>query len=546
MPEGNPPGSSTTDALSGLLHSEIRDELDRILGHRDFEATQRMREFLRFVVEETLSGRSHRLKGTTIAREVFGRGLDFDPAQDPVVRVQAGRLRRALERYFLLAGVRDSVRIDIPKGGYLPFFAKQQPSRTRVRDLEEIHSEPAQAIPWPTVSIEPLRNLSSDPDQLFLLNGVCEELAGALDRFRDLVAFPCSSALPVAEDGVKPGSSNRELSARFSLSCGVRRDEEAVKVTMQMTDAMTGELIWSDSWKVGAEAARLIRTQEDIAKSAVGAIAGDYGIIAQRLFKESLSLPPDELDTYHALLRYYHYMLVMTPSAGEEALAALQQAIQRDPDYGPAWSAMANIHASAFVLDHPGVESPLKLANEYARKGVALAPNHQLSRTVMAYVQLLRGEFELFVTEAETALALNPHSPNYMGTLGYLFCLSGELDRGRDLIEKAIALNPHHPRWFHHGLFVFHFQRGDYEAAHQEMERVGFRVGFWDSAAKASVLGKLGRVEEARDAIEELLTLKPDFPHRVLEILSRSTHLARFAFDFMDGISRAGLSVREG
>ncbi|MGW8267178.1 MAG: hypothetical protein ACWGSQ_12490 [Longimicrobiales bacterium] len=520
--------------------------MDRILGHRDFEATQRMREFLRFVVEETLSGRSHRLKGKTIAREVFGRGRDFDPAHDPVVRVQAGRLRRVLERYFLLGGARDPVRIDIPKGGYVPVFTRQQPSRTRVSDLQEIRRpEPADALPWPTISIEPLRNLSVDPDQAFLLNGICDELAAALDRFRDLVAFPCSSALPVGEGGVESGASPREVGARFSLACGVRRDDEAAKVTMQMTDAKTGELIWSESWKVEMDAARLIRTQEDIARSAVGAIAGDYGVIAKRLFKESLSTPPDELDTYDAMLRYYHYMLVMTRSAGEDALAALQQATQRDPDYGPAWSALANLHAHAFVFDYPGIESPLRQANEYARKGVVLAPKHQLSRAVMAYVHLLRGEYDLFVTEAEAALALNPHSPNYMGTIGYLFCLSGELERGRDLIEEAMTLNPHHPRWFHHGLFVYHFQRGDYEAAYQEMERMGFRVGFWDSAAKAAVLGKLGRGEEAREAIEELLALKPDFPHRVLEILSRSTHLARFAFDFLDGLSRAGLPTGE-
>lgn len=543
MPEGKSPGSSATDALGGLPPREILEQLERILGHRDFEATQRMRDFLRFVVEETLSGRRGGLKGKAIAREVFGRGRDFDPAHDPVVRVQAGRLRRALERYFLLAGSRDPLRIDIPKGGYAPRFSRQRPSRTRLSDKQEVHPQVAQVLPGPTISIEPLRNLSGDPDQLLLLNGICEELGAALNRFRDLVAFPCSAALPIGGGVIEAGAPTREVGARFSLTCGVRRDDEAAKVTMQMTDTRTGELIWSESWKVAAGTARLIRTQEDIARSTVGAIAGDYGIIAQRLFRESSNAASDELDSYDAMLRYYHYMLVMTPSAGEEALAALRQATERDPDYGPAWSALANLHAHAFVLDHPGVESPLRRANEFARKGVALAPKHQLTRTVMAYVHLLRGEFELFVTEAETALALNPHSPNYMGTLGYLFCLSGELDRGRALIEEAIALNPHHPRWFHHGLFVYHFQRGDYEAAHQEMEKIGFQVAFWDPAAKAAVLGKLGRVEEARDSIRDLLALKPDFSHRVLEILSGSTHLARFAFDFLDGLNKAGLSI---
>jgi len=209
LSEGTQPQSLATEPLSGISHSEIRAELDRILGHRDFEATARMRDFLRFVVEETLEGRAQRLKGKTIAREIFDRGTDFDPAHDPVVRVQAGRLRRALERYFLLSGGRDPVRIDIPKGGYVPLFTRQPLSRTRLSDMQEIHPRAAPLLPGPTVSVEPTRNLSGDSDQLSLLHGICEELVAALNRFRDLVAFPCSAPMPVHGGGGEPTACRR-------------------------------------------------------------------------------------------------------------------------------------------------------------------------------------------------------------------------------------------------------------------------------------------------------------------------------------------------
>lgn len=275
MPEDDPPGSSTTETLSGLSPTDIRDQLDRVLGHRDFEATQRMRDFLRFAVEETLAGRAHRLKGKTIARQVFGRGPDFDPAHDPVVRVQAGRLRRALERYFFLAGERDPVRIDIPKGAYVPVFSRQPPSRTRVSDQVDVDPQPARALPGPTISVEPLWDHLGSADQLFLLNGVCEELVQALNRFRDLVAFPCAAALPLGGGGLLPRHPRREVAARFSLMCSVRGDSEAVKVMTQLTDGTTGELAWSEAWKVDREAARSIRTHEEIARKVVGSIAGD-------------------------------------------------------------------------------------------------------------------------------------------------------------------------------------------------------------------------------------------------------------------------------
>ena len=108
---------------SGLTVAAIRLQLGRILASPEFQATDKMRDFLRFVVEEKLAGRSGRLKGYSIALAVFGRDMNFDATNDPIVRIQAGRLRRALERYYLTAGAHDPIQIDIPKGRYIPRFA---------------------------------------------------------------------------------------------------------------------------------------------------------------------------------------------------------------------------------------------------------------------------------------------------------------------------------------------------------------------------------------------------------------------------------------
>jgi hypothetical protein len=94
----------------------VRKALERILGSPDFDASARNRRFLEHIVEETLAGRADRLKGLTIAMDVFGRNVAFDPQHDPVVRIEAAKLRRSLERYYLTAGREDPIRIDIPKG----------------------------------------------------------------------------------------------------------------------------------------------------------------------------------------------------------------------------------------------------------------------------------------------------------------------------------------------------------------------------------------------------------------------------------------------
>ena len=543
MSDIGPETLQSAQAREGPSHQGIRAQLARILGHRDFEATERTREFLRFVVEEKLAGREHRLKGYTIAIEVFGRGKDFDANLDPIVRIQAGRLRRALEHYYLVAGRADPIRIDIPKGGYVPTFAPQEATPGPSIDTAANGAGANPTVAGPTIAILPLANVTGIPDRAFFVDGLVEELISELNRYDEVISIPCWGRGVAGEGLGRLRELSRDVGARFVLGGSVRRDASHWKVSVHLTDAVAGHQIWGDTYKVELEAAKLIETQEEIARRVVSATAGEYGIIARRLSRESRGKAPATVSTYEALLRYHHYMLVMTPSAGEQAFAALQQATHREPEYGPAWSALANLFAHAYIFDRPGVASPLSHATEFARRGVALEPMSQLARTIMAYVYLLRGELDAFRREAETALALNPHSPNYVGTIGYLLVNAGDFDRGAELVRQAIAWNPCHPKWFHHALCAYHFQRGDYELAYKEALEVGFQVGFWDSAIRAAVLGKLGRTAEAASAAKELLAAVPDFEPRARTIAGRTMQSQPLVDDFLDGLRRAGLRL---
>lgn len=101
---------------------EILAQLDRIIASPEFCVPERNRSFLRYVVVEAVAGRAASLKAYCIAIEVFARAETFDAQNDPVVRIEAARLRRALERYYLVAGRDDEILIDIPKGAYRPTF----------------------------------------------------------------------------------------------------------------------------------------------------------------------------------------------------------------------------------------------------------------------------------------------------------------------------------------------------------------------------------------------------------------------------------------
>ena len=111
-----------SDSHSSLSEAAVRQQLEKILASPEFQGSPMLRDFLAFIVEKTLAGQAQEIKGYTVATQVLGRKADFDAGKDPIVRILAGRLRRALERYYATQGRQDPMRIDIPKGAYVPMF----------------------------------------------------------------------------------------------------------------------------------------------------------------------------------------------------------------------------------------------------------------------------------------------------------------------------------------------------------------------------------------------------------------------------------------
>src|SRR5712691_6716008 len=125
----------------------VRVQLDRILASAAFADAERASSFLRFVVERALEGRTAEIKESVIAVEVLGRNPSFDPKSDPIVRVEAGRLRDRLNSYYEDQGEVDPVLVSLPKGGYVPEFSERQssaaPKRTAVVRLSILPPENA-------------------------------------------------------------------------------------------------------------------------------------------------------------------------------------------------------------------------------------------------------------------------------------------------------------------------------------------------------------------------------------------------------------------
>src|SRR4051794_8288188 len=219
----------TSGVPAAAAEGEVRAGLARILASPPFAASAHLRDFLAFVVEAALAGDVKRITAYWIGAEALKRGERFDPSTDPIVRIEATKLRRALERYYLTLGRDDPVGIEIATGRYVPTFhvrARPPPpvapgpspppeaSRFRFRPLTPVIAIPALilalvvagglwrftvsseltapqhvGVPGPALLVLPLEGLGGPADAKALAGGLTDELITALLRFRQFRLF---------------------------------------------------------------------------------------------------------------------------------------------------------------------------------------------------------------------------------------------------------------------------------------------------------------------------------------------------------------------
>ncbi len=470
-----------------------------------------------------------------MATQVFGRKEDFDQATNPIVSIQANRLRRSLERYYLVVGQQDPVRIDIPKGTYVPTFCEQIgiESDTTARSSKSPKSSFEGS--WPSVLVRTFKNLTRDMEFNYLTVGLATELAMEITRYQDI------RVLMYDPEGHEKRAS--DTVARFVIDGSVRKDRTGIKVAVRLVDTTTNTQIGGDMHRADLKAAQLIDFQEKVAQIVAVKIAGEDGIISKNLSIESKNIPPSDLKTYEAMLRYYEFNMVFSGDTFLRALKALKVVSVNEPECGLVWAMLGRLYAVNYSLELMNIVTPLEEAIGFAEKGVYFNPDNQRARVILAFTRLFSNEIPAGLAEAERALALNPNSLLFMDHIGYLFTLFGGWERGPALIRKAIKLNPYYSITVHYALWTDWVRQEKYEQAH--LETLNFRrpMLFWDPLIKAATFGLLGRYEEGRQAAKSLLTLKPDFPTRGRMLIEHYIKFEDIAERLIDGLSKVGLKI---
>jgi TolB-like protein len=517
--------------------TEIQQQLKRVLDSPDFDATRQQRAFLNFVVSETLSGNSHDIKGFTVATKVFGRDENFDQAIDPIVSIQANKLRRSLERYYLLSGKDDVVCINIPRGTYVPVFSQlmrpeTSPVSRRSRDQDSCAEES-----WPTVLIKPFQNLTNDPEKNFWGAGFAAELATEINR---------SKWISVLQYGPEAkGKRSSDKGARFIVDGSIREDKSGVKLVVTLLDANANKQIFSDMQRFDIGISEIIAFQEKVASLVGAKIAGEQGVITRTLSVESKDKHPTQLKTYEAILRYHEYDQTLTPADFLRAFQALETARVAEPECGQVWTFLARLYANIFSLEIPGfdIEDAEKKALEYAEKGARLNPDSQCAWGVLALVRMFYNNIAAARRDIKMAYELNPNSLYLMDGIGYVKTLLGDWEHGPELIRKTIELNPYYKPVVHYALWVNYLRQQDFQNAYLETTGLRRPAVFWYPLVKASTLGLLGKIEEGKKFADDLMKLKPDFQERGRVLIGRYCKFDDITDRVIEGLDKVGVTV---
>jgi TolB-like protein len=513
----------------------IRNQLQRILASTEFNATDSQRKFLNFVVLETLAGNSDEIKGFTVATCVFGRGDDFDQGIDPIVSIQASKLRRALERYYLVVGHSDPVYINIPKGTYVPVFSKQSPSTPITESKVARAKVSVVEVSWPTIIIRPFLNLTGDASLDWLGPGFASELRMEMTSHRDIQVLR----------GNPDGGNKRaaDTIARFVIDGEILNDREGLKVIVTLTDTISNLQLWSKGLNCGSDPSQMVAFQRKTVQIVAAQIGCLQGVIANKVLAESTDKTPEQLKTYEGILRFLEYTQAPTEEGFIQALYGLEHAKKIEPRCGRVWSMLARLYIIIYGLEIPGFDlgDAKNKAVSFAGMGASLEPNSQFTRTMLAVVRLINDETSAAKREVQLAYELHPDSVVLLDTIGYVMALSGEWEQGTELISKAIRRNPYHVDYAHHALWANWIRQKDYEQAYHETMHFRSPQLFWEPLIKASTLGNLGRLEEGKNCVEDLLALKPDFPSRGRILISRFVKFKYIAESIDDGLKKCGL-----
>ena len=251
-----------------FLAEEINTQLQRILNSPGFKNSPTLSRFLTFVVSETALEKQQQIKEYSIAVNVLHRATDFKPQDDAVVRIHAGRLRRALSEYYMIQGINDPIIIQIPKGGYIPEFHVGTTTTPEVR-LPILTANQIK----PVFAIFPFRTMPKSPDMEEFASLLCEQLGAELSRSHriSVIGYYSKEMTEKIKKNILEGG--RASGADYVITGNLQYYDQTIRITAILITVTTGEVITGEIFEKQVAAQDLFKIQDEIVTTMIRGIS---------------------------------------------------------------------------------------------------------------------------------------------------------------------------------------------------------------------------------------------------------------------------------
>lgn len=451
---------------------EVQACLQQILDSGALIGAPRSRDFLRYVVTEVLEGRGHRIKESTVARYALNKpGLQ---PGDPAVRVQATRVRLALQRYYSDQGRLDPVRIELPRGSYVPVFNRA--IKTAPRDLP------------PGILVADFAP-AGDP----VADSVAESLVHVLGGFPGIrVGGPAAIADPL--------QSALAYTMRFVLQGSVRSTGGAMRVSARLLDTQEGHVVWSEQYEQDSARFGGFDVEDTLVRQIAG-VLGDYrGVALRRGTRDQREIA--------ARQAYYHFVDAGDRESVHAAVNALQS-VEAGVDTLPTAMLGHVLSVRAIMRWSADLEADQALAEQQAKLALSIDSGLAVAHLTLATVALSRGQADDCLDHARRAMGLCRWHPTTLYNCGVMLTLAGAWNEGIAVIRQANRLNPLHP-WYQCVLpGIDLLLRGEYSEALREVPPSGHPAEERGSLVRALSFAHLGDEERADAEFAVALRAEP-------------------------------------
>jgi TolB-like protein/Flp pilus assembly protein TadD len=460
-------------------------ELARILSSQTFQGAQRPSNFLKYVVEQTLAGHGEQIKEYCIATDVFGRKESFDPRLDPIVRVEATKLRSRLAGYYRTEGQQDRIRIELPKRGYAPTFRDQahlepvEKSRSPLQDLNEGKAQPAPVglIRWKAIAVAfgailfvclsafgltslwnrrsvapdaksiavlPFTNLGEAREDEYFSDGLTDELIASLGRVPGLRVVARGSVFQFKGKTYDIREVGRRLGVRTVLEGSVRKFGTHLRITVHLDDASNGYRVWSNIYE--REASDVFAIQREIAQALVNSLgvqfSGEDWASKANQQHDPVSVDPV---AYQAYLKGLFFWNKNNAASIRTAIDYFQQALAKDPRYPPIYTGLGRCYTALPVFTSTSTNEVIPEIRRVASKALELDPQFGEAHLQLGEAAFLEYDWPRAERELQRAVKLSPSDAVVHRWYSYYLGRMGRLDEELAETLAAQELDPVSP-----------------------------------------------------------------------------------------------------